>query len=224
MPILVPEVAEVRFFYEYDAGGKVEENVLHWKRAGGWDSTTIQQLATAASDGFSADLADQMPTEASMVKVETRDLSEEFGVTGVDTTVFGGTSENEFASPNNSVLVKFICGTSGPPRQGGAFWPFVREGDVSETGVVNATFGGNLATYFHDLNTYVNNNTSGSPDQVVTSLYSKGAWIAAHPGATEAEILAAKPWPREEGVSSLVTNWTYRTIVASQRGRRVRPA
>lgn len=134
----VVDVAEVVFEHRYTGATEPYDIVWHFDLAGGWDGTTIQNLAEAARDAWVANLASLAPDTAVLHEVRTRDLTTEDGARYVLTDDNPGTGASlTWLPPNCATGVILRCAGAGFPRHGFSFWPFVLEADCDRIGTLS---------------------------------------------------------------------------------------
>lgn len=217
----VPDCALVTIVHGWDTGPDEVNNYVFRKTGGFTDAEIDDMLAAANSIVTAVGYIDYVPDGATVRRAYGRILDEEFAVGHTLDIDEAGTYSSTFLPPNNAAWVRF-SGTSGdPPRSGGIFWPFVAEGSCGNTGLLTSGFRTALDEVVAVLVGAIEGATTVDSNHVLVSRYGKSAWTAAHPGATEAEISAARPWKRDpDAETSLVTAIKTRELIATQRDRR----
>ena len=209
----VENVVQVVFHFDRNSVAHKPQIEVYFERDGGWADQDLTALCQFYMDGFDATWGlDAFIWEfGDLTKISARDLSEEFGNFGQVIETIPGTSTAQPSSPNNAALVEFFGATGGAPRRGGVYWPFVTEGGVDAQG--------NLTTlYTTDLRNALST-------MLLASLTAEGPYrqvILSRFHGTDPDT--GKPIPRDPVLTKDVTAWITRPIVASQRGRRDRPA
>lgn len=224
----VPNTAIGTLVFGYgDAPAREYEVSTYWVRDDGWGGSEAQALADAlqgqfdSGDGLQGYIPDESMGDGRLIRTYARDLSNEFAVGAENTTGFLGEDTLPYAPASVAVWTRFN-GTSGfPPKHGGMFWPFVREQEVDPKGLLSSFYTTTFLGVWNAYIAFIEALTPLDATHVIVSRNSKTAWVAAHPGATDAEIAAAEPWPRaDNALVNTIASTTVRTLVGSQRDRR----
>lgn len=117
--IPVPDTAEVKLIFN-GPGGKAM-NVINFTKDGGWDTSSISDLAQAASDAWESEISARVSEDVSLDSVVATDLSSS---TGPQTTLPAGISggnANPVAPSNVTVAVSFHTAFRGRSKRGRLF-------------------------------------------------------------------------------------------------------
>lgn len=202
----VEHTAILTTIWRYDVSSRDLVNSVYFERGAGWDDTSIGLLLAAASGNYATSFDTIVPDDAGLVQIIARDLEEEFAVSQTYDTPNAGAEAANFAPPSVTAWVK-MKGTSGfPPRDGGVFFPFVRETYISDVGIIDNDWRGFVDDAW---NAYIDalKLAAGGCTHVLVSRYSKTA-------------VPLFPHKRTAGVTSPVTSLATRALCGSQRDRR----
>lgn len=205
----VEETIEVKLFYRYEGQEKFYNVGYYLKKTGGWTSGNIDTVLAATDDAWEDELATPgyYGLDAELFKITVRDLSVEFGYSATADVDIDGTGDaTPWLPPNSAILVTFRGGSSGPPREGGLYWPFVSESWAGPTGVLSGAaldVGDAVAAAIAASRGGLGGN------HVILSRFSKN----------DAPI-QTPPYYRDPVIAKTVTTYGVRAVVASQRDRR----
>lgn len=194
--IPVPNVAKLTMGYRMNDSDMM--NVHYFEKSGGWNASSIEQLAVEAAAAWGAHLSALQPAALTLRTATALSLFEP------DSNVFElpvsseGTRPGEILPGNVTLAVKFLTGFSGRSRRGRMFWLQLVEDDVAND-TVDAEFLEDLlngiAQFFQAIETAIT-----GTNHVVVSYCQDGLWLT-------------------EGETTVVNGYTSEGIVDSQRRR-----
>ena len=170
----------------------------------GWPAARLSAVATTIGNGWRDQIMPLLTTVVTLDRVDARDLGAEFGDTAVVEYNTAGTAGANALPMSVAALVKLTGSSGAPPRQGRMFI-----GGLDESNVSGDALAGGFITALGTALTAINASIAGGGDAwVIVSRYSK----------LETPVA---PHKRAVGLTNTIQARTVRSIVGSQRDRRV---
>ncbi len=168
------ETAEVRL--KYETAGGVAENVINFQLDGGWDTTSLTDLAAAVEDSWETNISPIVAETITLVDTTATDISTEFGPQVVDTGGISGAQGNPVLPSNVTFVVSFRTALRGRNFRGrlyhvGLTENFVVGDSLSDSDATNFT--NDYVSFFDDIATAVPGAT-----HVIVSRCLAGSWRA----------------------------------------------
>jgi len=194
--IPVEDTAEVRMAY-VTLGG-VANNVINFRKSGGWDATSLGDLAQAVSDAWETEVSPRVSEDISLDSVTATDLS---SATGPQVTLPAGISgaNAQPVAPNNVTLaVSFHTNTRGRSYRGRLYHVGMSQSQITGDSIGDA---GATATQeaYSDFFDSITTAVSGA-EHVVVSRCQDDTWLT-------------------DGIATPVTAYSVEPTVDSQRRR-----
>lgn len=165
------DVAKVEMRYTWD--GQYVENVFHFEKTGGYDETSLDQLAQDVVEAYLAELNPLQANTLTLREVYVRDMSTEFGLESTYATAHAGQAESPPLPNNVSLAVSFRTGLSGRSNRGRMFYLGLTEGQVVNNAVQTSPLAA-IVTAVTDFIDYVQ--TESGVQFVIVSYCSNNTW------------------------------------------------
>jgi len=150
-PTFIPAVDTARAVLSYTLFGQTVQNVFYFKRSGGYNAGTVEDLADQIETEWNAELKANQPPQLTLNSVTVTDQETAGGVQHVATVGSAGTNASAaFPDPGATLAIKFATGLSGRSHRGRMYVPSLIDGLVA-SGIVDAGFANALVTDYADF-------------------------------------------------------------------------
>jgi len=201
----VPDTISITYKTKYTSLTQLYFMTMYFAQLGGWNDADIDTALAAAVTAWNTNLDAQTPTSAELSTVQAVNLDSEFGYSPVTTVANVGAMAGTTLPPNCAAYIKFTCASSGAPREGGVFFPYILESECDSAGNLSGsalTLDDDFSAIATAIEASVTNVT-----HVVPSRFSKTA-------------VPTPPHKRTVAVVNNVASYSIRPVIASQRDRR----
>jgi len=167
------DTAEVRLIY--DTAGGIAENVINFRKSGGWTLGDLSDLAAAVEDSWETNISPIVAETITLRETVATDISSEHGGQVTDVGGISGGQGNPVLPNNVTFVVSFRTASRGRSYRGRLYHVGITENFVTldSLGDSNAAaFQADYENFFADIVTAV-----AGAEHVIVSRCQSGVWL-----------------------------------------------